>query len=229
MFVKKKGGRFCSRIFEVFGFEIQKKEKNFDIIVIVNQCVIIRFFSGLFSTFQNDSMTSYFENSILARKSLGVTLREKLIKRIDKQRQKEAEISKPNETKESEPIAETEQLNLEQQQIIDDDNELQSGLDQVTIESIQEQHDYFGSDEIETPERVLSPIEMEQSVAKMLNVDDLSEDHIETTETDVKAMENNDGDDYEEEEEEETDYNVNMSEMTGNFFHSLEETKCEVF
>ncbi|XP_075590439.1 uncharacterized protein LOC124498036 isoform X2 [Dermatophagoides farinae] len=160
---------------------------------------------------------SYFENSILARKSLGVTLREKLIKRIDKQRQKEAEISKPNETKESEPIAETEQLNLEQQQIIDDDNELQSGLDQVTIESIQEQHDYFGSDEIETPERVLSPIEMEQSVAKMLNVDDLSEDHIETTETDVKAMENNDGDDYEEEEEEETDYNVNMSEMTGNF------------
>ena len=169
----------------------------------------------------NDSLSSFYEKSILGRKSLGITIREKLLERVNQQRQekeKEAEILESNETKESKSVENDE--TKQSQQIIEneeskiddnvvDDSELQLDLN-VTIESLQQDPD-------EANERVLSPIEMEQSIITMLDVVDLSHDSIESTETNKEAANIIEDNELENNDEQEKDYNLSVSETTGDF------------
>ncbi|KAH9418629.1 hypothetical protein DERP_003954 [Dermatophagoides pteronyssinus] len=169
----------------------------------------------------NDSLSSFYEKSILGRKSLGITIREKLLERVNQQRQekeKEAEILESNETKESKSVENDE--TKQSQQIIEneeskiddnvvDDSELQLDLN-VTIESLQQDPD-------EANERVLSPIEMEQSIITMLDVVDLSHDSIESTETNKEAANIIEDNEMENNDEQEKDYNLSLSETTGDF------------
>nr|XP_027195297.1 uncharacterized protein PFB0145c-like isoform X3 [Dermatophagoides pteronyssinus] len=169
----------------------------------------------------NDSLSSFYEKSILGRKSLGITIREKLLERVNQQRQekeKEAEILESNETKESKSVENDE--TKQSQQIIEneeskiddnvvDDSELQLDLN-VTIESLQQDPD-------EANERVLSPIEMEQSIITMLDIVDLSHDSIESTETNKEAAKIIEDNEIENNDEQEKDYNLSVSETTGDF------------
>ncbi|OTF73663.1 hypothetical protein BLA29_001166 [Euroglyphus maynei] len=174
----------------------------------------------------NDSMSSYFETSLSAQKSLGLTLRERLLQKINQQRQAEeekakVEIPESNETikqsQQQQQIIIADEQSKNENIIIDDDKE--SELD-VTMESLQEQQqDDVGDDKQD--ERVLSPITMEQSIVEMLSIGDLSHDPVKPTEI-INEMKTD------MDEEPEKDYNVTTTEITANFSMMMHDISCMV-
>ncbi|KAF7495880.1 hypothetical protein SSS_06787 [Sarcoptes scabiei] len=109
--------------------------------------------SSLTSLFRSDSTKNH------VRKSLGLTLRDKLLEKIIDMQQNDKILSKPEDETGEEEVDE---------QKYENENSIESSYRDVTMGSIEND---ACDDNIDQQERILSPIEMEKSVLKMLSID----------------------------------------------------------